>query len=352
MKHKGAVLKGKLLRVGKQPCYLLSRSRRCVLDFKGRRCVLVAYCDCVRAPEALAVREQESLTELGFVLPGHDSAQTGEVPSAKPKARAAPLRRDPCKEPTVFSTEISGTAGLAAQLRLLGMVHTFGADHIIKAGAKATIVKVDVMKPENHTMVRAWLHSPQCRLLHCEVPRGAVSRAREIKNGGTDPLRSDTHSEGLTWLEGLDKCKVTQAANNILCHELGVEWSVEQPRRSLFWSTTYWRSVAAPDPICAIFDACIHGGSRAKSTKIATSIPDEPLEPRMGEMPVRICHGYPRQLCQTCAKCVANALRCQRRLPPVEEALQSPDRAPSFAPELGSFLTFRVRCLPLKLPHV
>ena len=44
-----------------------------------------------------------------------------------------------------FAVEFcSGTGGLTAQLRKAGLAASFGVDHIVKAGNKAPIVKVDI----------------------------------------------------------------------------------------------------------------------------------------------------------------------------------------------------------------
>ena len=87
IKHEGSHIKGKLLPVGKRPRFLPSRKRHCVMDFVGRRCVLVAYC--VRDPNKLGPEEKTTLHELGFTLPGADAEQTGEASAARPKAKAA-----------------------------------------------------------------------------------------------------------------------------------------------------------------------------------------------------------------------------------------------------------------------
>ena len=250
---------------------------------------------------------------------------------------------------------------------------------MVKAGAKAPIVKLDITDKGNQDMVRGWLQLPRCHMLHCSIPCGTASRAREIRNGGPPPLRSDAYPEGLPSFTGLDLHKVTQAnaiyqfaySCILLCHQLGVEWSVEQPRRSLFWSTKHWRSVLAHlVPIYVTFDSCMHGGSRAKSTMIATPIPElMALQKQCDGSHSHLAWGrcqfgfataqeaeYPLQLCRSWARCVANALRRLNRLPlasgrvghlpmPVPHVLRQPLQADGLTVPVGAKLLRAAPCL-------
>ncbi|CAE7225497.1 unnamed protein product [Symbiodinium pilosum] len=52
-----------------------------------------------------------------------------------------------------------------------------------------------------------------------------------------------------------------------------VEWSLEQPHRSLFWKTVWWRAVLQHlRPYFIFFANCMHGGARPKRTCLATSV--------------------------------------------------------------------------------
>ena len=177
----------------------------------------------------------------------------------------------------------SGTAGLTAQFRALGMKKSFGIDHIVKGKAKAPICKLDLTNDETVGMVQKWIHHPLCLFGHFGVPCGTCSRAREIPldDGGPVPLRSEAHPEGLPNLSQQDQTRVN-LANRVyqvccqlilLFHSLGKDWTLENPFRSLFWFTKFWREVLAiTNPFFFCFHHCMFGGQRAKLTTVATSI--------------------------------------------------------------------------------
>ena len=157
---------------------------------------------------------------------------------------------------TPFTIEFcSGTAGLTAQIRKLGCEASFGVDHIVKAGAKAPVRKLDLTKEGSLEMAKDWLSNPLCRYAHFGIPCGTCSRAREIPlpGGGPKPLRSEDEPEGLSGLSSYDQQRV-DLANSVYdtccklilhCIAIGVDWSLEQPKRSIFWWTKYWKTVLA-----------------------------------------------------------------------------------------------------------
>ena len=249
MEHEGQMLMGKLLPVNKRACLFPASKLHCVLLWKGRRCVLVAFC--TRDCQKLSDPEAKQLHELGFQLPNQQVVHTGHAPAARAKAKP------------------------------LAPGSSFGIDHVVKAGSKAPIIKLDATKPEDQAMIKSWLESPQCLALHCGVPCGTSSRAREINNGGPRPLRSDSFPEGMPGLTQAESARVCKANSIysfecsciILCVLLGVHWSIEQPLRSIFWLTKYWRQVLQHVvPYEVIFHSCMFGGMRPKATKIMTSM--------------------------------------------------------------------------------
>jgi hypothetical protein len=160
--------------------------------------------------------------------------------------------------------------------------HSFGVDHIVKAGSRAPVCRLDITAPDAQEMVRDWLRLPSLVYVHLGVPCGTSSRAREIRTCATDPppLRSEEWPEGLPRLPPREAARV-ETANKIyqfaasvilLCNELGKDWTLEQPHRSLFWKTKYWRSVEQHlDPVFVKFDHCMYKGSRPKRTMVAGS---------------------------------------------------------------------------------
>ena len=186
-------------------------------------------------------------------------------------------------EISYFGIEIcSGTGGLTAQLRLHGLPGSFGVDHIVKAGCKAPICKLNLEKEDNVTLVLEWVQHPKCKYVHLGVPCGTASRAREMPlEGGPYPLRSPEHPDGLPNLSQRDQERVRKAnlvyaaACRIIlaCHASGTAWSLENPTNSLFWLTSFWRCVMKQtDPWYATFHSCMYGGARAKSTTLAGSM--------------------------------------------------------------------------------
>ena len=235
---------------------------------------------------------------------------------------------------TPFTIEFcSGTAGLTAQIRKLGCEASFGVDHIVKAGAKAPVRKLDLTKEGSLEMAKDWLSNPLCRYAHFGIPCGTCSRAREIPlpGGGPKPLRSEDEPEGLSGLSSYDQQRV-DLANSVYdtccklilhCIAIGVDWSLEQPKRSIFWWTKYWKTVlAATQPCYATLSACMYGGGRPKSTTIASSIPEitalqVECNNQHAHLPWgRTPHGfatadeveYPLQLCKEWARIVVEAI--------------------------------------------
>ena len=163
------------------------------------------------------------------------------------------------------------------------MKKSFGIDHIVKGKAKAPICKLDLTNDETVGMVQKWIHHPLCLFGHFGVPCGTCSRAREIPldDGGPVPLRSEAHPEGLPNLSQQDQTRVN-LANRVyqvccqlifLFHSLGKDWTLENPFRSLFWFTKFWREVLAiTNSFFFCFHHCMFGGQRAKLTTVATSI--------------------------------------------------------------------------------
>ena len=95
-------------------------------------------------------------------------------------------------------------------------------------------------------------------------------RAREIPlpGGGPKVFRSEDEPESLSGLSSYDQKRV-DLANSVYdtccklilhCIAEGVDSSLEQPKRSIFWWTKYWKAVlAATQPCYATLSACMYG---------------------------------------------------------------------------------------------
>ncbi|CAL1143635.1 unnamed protein product, partial [Cladocopium goreaui] len=118
-----------------------------------------------------------------------------------------------------FAVEFcSGTGGLTAQLKKAGLAGSFGVDHIVKAGNKAPIVKVDIATPDGEELARSYINSPLCAYAHFGLPCGTSSRAREIALPNMPrapaPLRNAEHPDGIPDLPAKDAERVA-AANRV-----------------------------------------------------------------------------------------------------------------------------------------
>lgn len=175
----------------------------------------------------------------------------------------------------------SGTGGLTAQLRVFGLPASFGVDHKVKAGAKAPL---DLTDDKSVELALSWVAHPNCKYVHLGVPCGTCSRAREIvlDDFSPLPLRDEDHPDGLPNLSEKDQARVdlanavyAAAVRIILCADANNKlWSLEQPSRSLFWNTSFWKCIMAQvrdAPYYASFHSCMFGGQRPKSTTFAAN---------------------------------------------------------------------------------
>jgi ribonuclease HI len=138
--------------------------------------------------------------------------------------------------------------------------------------------------------------------------------------------------------------KIYQFAASVilLCNELGKDWTLEQPHRSLFWRTKYWRSVEQHlNPVYVKFDHCMYKGSRPKRTMVAGSFVglkglETFCDGQHAHLPWgRTPHGfataeevqYPLDLCRAWAAIVAEHIK--ETWPGLAKVTQlaSPDRA-------------------------
>ena len=217
------------------------------------------------------------------------------------------------------------------------------------------------------------------KYLHLGVPCGTSSRAREINlgRGCPRPLRSEAHPQGIPNLAKHEQERVEQA-NRIysfacslilLCENLGKDWSLEQPWRSLFWHTIYWRSVTQHcAPFTVQFVHCMFGGQRAKKTRIATSV--ELLTQLQCECDKQHEHlprgrsatgyataaevEYPLRLCKSWAALIAKHLQTrynfvagQSQVSPDKQAraitFTQTKRSPEFIPDFKEVAVFLVK---------
>ena len=201
--------------------------------------------------------------------------------------------------------------------------------------------RIDITVPSSQELVKSYITRGQGCYLHLGVPCGASSRAREIA-GGPPPLRSETCPEGLADLKPRDAERVRQANSVysfacsliLLCAQFAVEWSLEQPHRSLCWRTVWWRSVLHHlKPYFIFFAHCMHGGQRPKRTCVATSVPtlaglSRECDGQHTHLPWGRCGlgwstaaevEYPHELCKLWSQLLIMHLVKQGSIAPVEQ---------------------------------
>ena len=223
------------------------------------------------------VKHQSSHTAPNPDKRSHDSFR--ELLSAK--VQGNPL------EKLVMIELFSGTAGLTAEVRKLGLKQSIGIDAHVAAHTKAPVIRIDLSKAEGQALMWKILDNPRVVYVHAGPPCGTSSRARDIRRRrGPDPkpLRSILHPDGLPSLQGIHATRV-RVANGLyslsgqvmrFCVNRGLLCSIENPNRSYAWLTKSLRQHVAPisqDLHSVIFDHCCYGSRRKKGTKLLVNDP-------------------------------------------------------------------------------
>ncbi len=151
----------------------------------------------------------------------------------------------------LFVEIFSGTAGLTAAVRKVGLHSSVGIDSSVNTHCKAPVIRLDLRLEHARALLWQILNRPNLIGVHLAPPCGTASRAREIvrKSGPSPPpLRSERWPDGFPWLRGLNRDRVKSA--NMLydltgqivrhCIDIGVLVSVENPARSHFWATSHF----------------------------------------------------------------------------------------------------------------
>ena len=178
----------------------------------------------------------------------------------------------------------SGSGKLTATIRRLGL----RAVAIDRSSSRTSgpVTHLDLTTREDLDFLKNFIASERENLIyvHLAPPCGTCSAARNKQRKDWEragfslpqPLRSKLHPMGLPHIRGLDAAKVAsanllyQATFEIvmLCIELDVLCTVENPENSLFWDTDPMRRLFE---ICEgfhnVFQSCMMGGDRDKRTK-------------------------------------------------------------------------------------
>ena len=174
----------------------------------------------------------------------------------------------------------SGTATLTSVAKQFGMKSSMALDKVRKKGARATIYVFDLLNPKDRELLYHWLDSDLVAWVHLAPVCGTCSRARQIKNGGPPPLRTEEHPMGLPTLNEAQQERVNLANAMYLeackifdhCIARGILVTLENPTRSLFWLTSYFVLLKEQHEIhYSDSQMCMLGGRRPKWTRLAAS---------------------------------------------------------------------------------
>ena len=253
--------------------------RHATMPWVGHRAVLAGFV--IKAYEAISSSDHCALIKLGFNTPDlstGDLVRHGDLASLERPRFVAPA------VPVVFEL-FSGSGRVTACLRKLGLHAAHGIDHVVVPEAASSPLIADLTTEEGQQLALFWITNPLLSAVFAAPPCGACSRAREIplahsKDLGPQPLRDALHPDGLPSLQGVGQQRVTSANRTYaflaqvaaLCHNRGVLFACENPRRSWFWNTSFFQGIAHLCPFRVTFDHCAFGGHRPKRTTVASSL--------------------------------------------------------------------------------
>ena len=187
----------------------------------------------------------------------------------------------------------AGTCRLSKACRGLGL-QALSVDKDVNRAENAVVAKYDLCDANQFATLEQLIRAERHRLVHAHFAPscGTASRARERPVPGLPPdrqprpLRSDEKPDGLDYLNDKEAERV-QSANDsynaavdliLILLELGVSVSIENPKNSLYWSTSMMQRLynKVPKGHFTCFHSCMHGGERDKATKFWSYNPREP----------------------------------------------------------------------------
>ena len=178
----------------------------------------------------------------------------------------------------VFIEIFSGTGGLCAEVRRLGLHSSVGIDAHVSKQVKSPVIRIDLTSEHGQSLLWRMLEQHNVVAVHLGPPCGTSSRARDIRRkSGPDPqpLRSEQYPNGLPHLVGKDLLRVT-LANQLyditvriyeFCCANGILATVENPAN--MWLTDPFANIHKRNRKCsAILHHCMFGSRRKKATKL------------------------------------------------------------------------------------
>ena len=179
--------------------------------------------------------------------------------------------------------EIFAGSGKLTKAARVWQFETMAIDKTVQRSTGTRISVLDLSEPDEAEALKQLIRQEHRRIvaIHLAPACGTASKAREkkLKNFSAMgiavpvPLRSHAQPLGKDGLGGLDKLR-TELANQIysftadiveLSLSLNILCSVENPENSLFWEYPDIKK-NLPRGWMTVFDSCMHGGRRKKST--------------------------------------------------------------------------------------
>ena len=234
----------------------------------------------------------------------------------------------------VFTEIFSGTAGLTAKVKRLGLAGSIGVDAHVSKSLRSPVIRLDLTSEHGEALLWRMLGEPSVVAIHLGPPCRTASAPREIKCRGRcpQPLRSFRHPDGVPGIAGRDAACVLQA-NTLyaltgrvaaFCQQHGLLFCVENPARSRFWSTRSF--LAHVGTLDAYYSTCLHhcmvGGRRRKHTRLLHNFQEmcrlqlpcndlhshEPWGSRQGKWVTSDKAEYPHLMCQLMAQAFVDCL--------------------------------------------
>ena len=101
----------------------------------------------------------------------------------------------------IFIEVFSGTGGLCAEVRKLGLANSIGVDAHNSKQTKSPVIRIDLTNHDGVSLLWRMLSQPNVVGVHLGPPCGTSSRARDIRPGPQAP-ESSRFPEGLPHLRG------------------------------------------------------------------------------------------------------------------------------------------------------
>ena len=186
----------------------------------------------------------------------------------------------PKGDPLVLEV-FAGSCRLSQQCRRLGL-RAFSIDKDPSRSEGAVVAKFDLTNKDDFKAILQYVDSEGQNVIHAHFApacgTASMARSHPVKGcpNAPRPLRSEEQPDGLDGLTDREQHRVNEAnrsyeATVALLMELvgrGISVSIENPLRSLFWKTSFLKTlfVLLPNGHYTHFANCMHGGERDKRT--------------------------------------------------------------------------------------